>query len=468
MKIGNRTTNLSQAELLIEAGVWEEFINGLSDAEAGMLLYDWDFFARGNQKVPPNMGTDYRVWMFRAGRGAGKTRSASETLRQMIEVAPRIALIAPTAADVRDVLIEGDSGIMSVFPPDQRPFYEPSKRRVTFHNGAMAFAYSAEEPERLRGPQHHWAIGDEPASWPNGEEVLSNLLFGLRLGSTPWVMLTGTPKPLPWLRALSERPDTYTTTGSTYDNLRALAPGFIADILGRYEGTRLGRQEIYAEFLDDTEGALWTEAIIDRARIASFDPSKPWTSLNAYLTAGGYGALIDRRAWRTIVAVDPPGETAECGIVVATAPVQGQAGRDHCVILEDASISGRPEEWGAQVAAAARRWNAERVVVESNQGGDMTRATIQAVDPGLRVEKITAKVGKAARAEPISALYERGWVHHAGFLPMLEAQMSQWVPGVSKSPDRLDALVHAVATLLTEQPTVRSSVRSATSRRIGD
>jgi len=459
-------SRLSQAEALIEAGLMDEFLAGLSEPEALEAMWAWDFWSRPNQRVPDGMGTDYRVWLFRAGRGSGKTRAASETLRLMIEVAPRIALIAPTAADVRDVLIEGDSGIMSVFPPDKRPEYEPSKRRVTFHNGAQAFAYSAEEPERLRGPQHHWAIGDEPASWPHGEEVMSNLLLGLRLGSTPWLMLTGTPKPLPWLRALAARPDTITTTGSTYDNVRNLAPGFIQDILGRYEGTRLGRQEIHAEFLDDTEGALWTEALIDKHRLSTFDPAKPWGTLNAWLTAGGNAAVLDRRAWRTIVAVDPPGETAECGIVVATAPVQGRAGVDHCVILEDASISGRPEEWAGQVVAAARRHGADRVYAESNQGGDMVRAVLHAADPSVRVEKITASVGKAARAEPVSTLYERGLVHHAGFMPHLEAQMCSWVPGVSKSPDRLDALVHAVATLLQEQPNVRASVSSASTRRI--
>ncbi len=446
--------------------MYEEFLGSLSDEEAQILLWDWDFYARPNQQVPDGMGDRYRVWLFRAGRGSGKTRAASETLRRMIDVAPRIALIAPTAADVRDVLIEGESGIMSVFPSEQRPLYEPSKRRVTFHNGAQAFAYSAEEPERLRGPQHHWAIGDEPASWGDGDDVLSNLLFGLRLGSKPWLMLTGTPKPLQWLRRLADRPDTITTTGSTYDNIRNLAPGFIEDILGRYDGTRLGRQEIYAEFLDDVEGALWSMQVLDRNRIASWDTSNPWKSLNDWLTLGGQPALLDRRAWRTIVAVDPPGETAECGIVVAAAPTQARAGVDHCVILDDMSIVGRPEEWGKQVVSALRKWHAEKVMVESNQGGDMVRATIHAVDPNARVEKITARVSKTARAEPISALFERGLVHHIGFFPQLESQMTSWTADQNRSPDRMDALVHAVSTLVSEQTTVRATVMSPTARRI--
>jgi phage terminase large subunit-like protein len=422
----------------------------------------WRLHSRRNQQIPAGMGDRFRVWFFRAGRGAGKTRAAAETVRIMSEHVERIALVGPTAADVRDVIIEGDSGIMSVFPDNERPVYEPSKRRVTFANGSQAFAYSGEEPERLRGPQHGFAVIDEPASMPRGQETLDNLMLGLRLGSTPWVMVTGTPKPLPWLRLLGEREDTITTTGSTFDNERNLAPTFISDVLGRYEGTRLGRQELYAEWLEDTEGALFTQQMLDATRLQTFDTNTPWASL-ALATGTPF---TDRRAWRIIVAVDPPGETAECGIIVACAPVQGRAGVDHVVLLEDASIAGRPEEWGAQVASAARKWNAERVVVESNQGGDMVRATIQAVDQNLRVEKITAKISKAARAEPVSALWERGLVHIAGFLPQLEAQMTAWVPGISKSPDRLDAMVHAVAQLVTEQPTVRASVRSATSRRI--
>jgi phage terminase large subunit-like protein len=454
--------NRSQIDRWRDNGELEGVVAPLDDGEALLFQYLWEVWARGNQKIPDGMGDIFRMWFFRAGRGSGKSRSGAETCRIMCERAERIALIAPTAADVRDVMIEGDSGLLSVFPPDQRPEYEPSKRRVTFHNGARAYAYSGEEPERLRGPQHFWAWVDEPASMPRGRETLDNLLFGLRLGKKPWVMITGTPKPIQWLRELGERADTITTIGSTYDNQRYLAPTFIDDMLGRYEGTRLGRQELYAEWLEDTEGALFTQQMLDATRLQTFDTNTPWASL-ALATGTPF---TDRRAWRIIVAVDPPGETAECGIIVACAPVQGRAGVDHVVLLEDASIAGRPEEWGAQVASAARKWNAERVVVESNQGGDMVRATIQAVDQNLRVEKITAKISKAARAEPVSALWERGLVHIAGFLPQLEAQMVSWVPGVSKSPDRLDAMVHAVAQLVTEQPTVRASVRSATSRRI--
>lgn len=457
---------MSRQQILAAGGKWQEFLEGLNEEEARHLLHDWDYWSRPNQRIPEGMGLQHRVWFFRAGRGAGKTRSGSEAVRRMIEQVDRIALVAPTAADVRDVMIEGDSGIMSVFPDDQRPEYEPSKRRITFHNGARAFAFSAEEPERLRGPQHGFGWVDEPASMPNGEEAMSNLLLGLRLGAAPWLLVTGTPKPVAWLWALASRPDTITTTGSTYDNASNLAPGFIDDILARYEGTRLGRQELYAEWLEDVEGALWTERMIDRGRLAGFDPESPLRAINALLADQGKPAIIDRRAWRIVVGVDPPGETAECGIIVAMAPVQGRAGMDRAVILEDASTAGRPEEWGARVASAARKWRAERVVVESNQGGDMVRATIHAVDPTLRVEKITAKLSKTARAEPISAMYERGLIHHAGFFPLLEAQMTSFVPGEGRSPDRMDALVHCVATLLPPQPMQRASVMSPVNRRI--
>ena len=460
------TIRLSPQQILARGGKWHEFLDSLTEEEAQQLLYSWQYWARPNQLIPDGMGSRYRIWLFRAGRGAGKTRAGAETTRQMIDVSPRIALVAPTAADVRDVMIEGDSGLISVFPSEQRPVYEPSKRRVTFHNGAVATAFSAEEPERLRGPQHHWAWIDEPASMPNGKDALDNLLLGLRLGSSPWAMITGTPKPVRWLRDISDRLDTISTTGSTYDNASNLAPGFIDDVLSRYEGTRLGRQELYAEWLDDIEGAIWTQQIIDETRIPGFDPAQPLKSINAWLSDRGKPAVLDRRMWRIVVGVDPPGETAECGIVVVAAPTQGHAGRDHAVVLEDASTAGRPEEWGARVAATARKWAAERVVVESNQGGDMVRATIHAVDPNLRVEKVVAKQSKASRAEPVSAMYERGYIHHAGFFPMLEAQMTGYIPGESKSPDRMDALVHAISSVLVAKQIQRASVVSAAQRRI--
>lgn len=456
---------MSRADRLIEAGLWTEFYESLSDDDAEAILWDWSFWRRPDQTVPPG---DWSIWQVRAGRGFGKTRTGAETVRERVEtgMSVRIGLIAPTAADGRDVMVEGESGIMAVSPPWNEPKYEPSKRRLTWPNGAVGTVYSAEEPKRLRGPQHDFIWGDEPASWPDGQDVLDNARFGLRIGRDPRMILTGTPQPKPWLIRLWDEPHTLVTTGSLYDNLLNLAPEFVDVIMGRYEGTRLGRQEIWAEVLDDVEGALWAQSMIERTRMDEFDRRHPWTALQEWLALRGAMQPMDRRrSWRTIVAVDPPGETAECGIVVGTAPVNGAAGRDHCVILADESISGRPEEWGAAVVGAIRRWDAQGAYVESNQGGDMVRSTVHAVDPNVVVSKITASESKKARAEPVSALYEKGWVHHLGFHPKLEEQMVTWVANESKSPDRLDALVHAVRELIPDRPVGKTRVSNPATRR---
>jgi phage terminase large subunit-like protein len=462
----------SLAEQLIESGEFETVLNGLPEHKATELLWDWDFWGRPVQQIPETMGAIHAVWLFLAGRGSGKTRTGAEATKKMAEFlgdGGRIALIAPTVADVRDVMIQGESGILSVFSEEEMPEYVPSLRRLNFKNGCVAFTYSAEQPRRLRGPQHHWAWLDEISAANNGEEMFDMMKFGLRLGRHPWAMLTGTPKRLPWLRSLNGEASTVSSKSSTYDNMMNLAPSFIRDIINRYEGTRLGRQELHADFLDDVEGALWTDSILNDGRIASFDMADPWASLNAWLSLGGQpiftGADL-RRPWKVIVAVDPPGETAECGIVVLAAPVKGKSGRDHCVVLADYSRPGRPEEWGQQVANAYRDWNASECVVEKNQGGDMTRSTIHAADPTVNVKKINAVTSKEARASPVSALYEKLFVHHVGFMPLLEAQMTTWVPKEGNSPDRVDADVHGVRWLLPDVPLASASVRSAVDRQI--
>lgn len=456
-------TEMSDAERAIISGEMDTLIAALSPELRAQLKYKWEFWRRPDQIRPPG---GHRFWYTKCGRGWGKTRVGAEETREAIKLTGSIALVGPTTQDIRKFMIEGVSGLHSVFPPDQRPHYEPSKIQVTFHNGAIAGLYTAEEPLRLRGPQHGFAWLDEPASFVHGKDVMDNLRFGLRLGRKPWAVLTGTPKPAVWLREFAAEPVVITTRGTLYDNIHNLAESFIEDILGRYEGTRLGRQEVHGEDLDDIEGALWQEKVLDRNRLATFDPADPLASINAWLLDQGRKPIKRTNVWRTIVAVDPPGETAECGIVVVTAPTQGRSGVDHAVVLEDASLSGPPERWGKQVASTARRWNAERVYVESNQGGDMTRATIHAVDPTIRVEKITAKISKGARAEPVSALYERGLVHHAGFFPLLESQMVSWVPGEGKSPDRIDACIHGIASLLIARSSFGSTVQSAVDRRI--
>jgi phage terminase large subunit-like protein len=452
---------LSQAQITALRPDYHEWVEALDGSERQALLYRWGFWRRPSQAIPAGMGPAYRTWMVRAGRGYGKTRTGSETTRQMKNRVRRIALIGRTAADVRDVMIEGESGILATAPPWDRPKYEPSKRRVLWDNGALATAYAAEEPDALRGPQHEWAWGDEPASWKYGQETFDNLLFGLRLGRAPWAMLTGTPKPVQWLRDLTSRDDCVTTTGTTYDNAGNLAPTFLADMLGRYEGTRLGRQELHAQWLDDVEGSLWKMATLDRNRMRHWSPDKPWTSLNEWLFANGQPMIVnDRRPWRIIMAVDPPGTTAECGIVVGAFPDGGVQGRDHGVILDDSSTAGAPEVWGKAVADAYRRWGVSVCYVENNQGGEMCRSTIHVADRDVNVQTIHADESKTARAEPIAALDANGWLHHVGVFGMLEAQMTTWVPGEGKSPDRIDARVHVVREGLKVREVPKSSVQS--------
>lgn len=461
----------SEAERMAITVGWERFIDSLTAAEQLALLFQWEFWCRPSQQRPPGLGVVNRVWYAKAGRGYGKTRIGSEETRKQIEVCSRIAIVAGTAADARDVMIEGESGIMSVFPRTQRPNYQPSKRRIEFYNGAIGTTYSAEEPERLRGPQHEWAWVDEPASMQYGQAAFDNLMLGLRIGSGPWALLTGTPKPLLWLRELQKDEATVVTRGSTYENIGNLAAFFIRDVLARYEGTRLGAQELYAEDLEDVEGAFWTASVIELGRIMQWLPMSPWPSLVAGLTverrtAMGFGPFAlapgERRPWVTMIGVDPPGETAECGIVVGTAPKHGRANHDHAVILADESIAGTPEVWGARVVEAYRKHNADGIVVEKNQGGDMVRSTIHAVDPTVKVEKITAEDSKSDRAEPVATLYARGWVHHYGHLGLLESQQTTWVPGEGKSPDRLDACVHLVNKLLNVKPLGRATVHAPT------
>jgi phage terminase large subunit-like protein len=452
----------SRADRLAEAGRLAELFQALDDDEAAALAFDWEFWRRPEQAIPEG---DWDVWSIRAGRGFGKTRTGAETVRELARRSTTglLGAIAPTSGDARDVLVEGESGLLAISPPWDRPKYEPSKRRVTWNNGARMTLFSGEEPDRLRGPQHEVVWIDEPASMPLGEETVDNARLGLRLGQAPRLIMTGTPRRRPWMRRLEEEAGSVVTTGSTYENLRNLAPTFIKVILGRYEGTRLGRQELHAEYLDDVEGALWTLDTIESNRFVEWNADSPDLALRSALMKNGCEQPPpDRRRWRTIVAVDPPAETAECGISVGSAPIKGRAGIDHAVILADESASGRPEEWGQAVVAAARRWGAEAVYVEANQGGDMCRATIHAVDPSVVVKKITASVSKHARAEPVAALDERGWIHHVGVFPTLEDQMTSWVSGESRSPDRLDARVHLVRELLQDRGSGRGKIGSIT------
>lgn len=401
----------------------------LPEPELQALEYEWDFFARRNQLQPEGA---WRTWLVLAGRGFGKTRTGAEAVRAWVESGRygRIALVAPTAADARDVMVEGESGLMAICPPWNKPRYEPSKRRLTWPNGAQATAFSADEPERLRGPQHDGAWCDELASW-NYPEAWDMLMFGLRLGSDPRVVVTTTPKPLPLIRELLKAKSTVVTRGSTYENRANLAPAFLSEIVTKYEGTRLGRQELNAELLDDVPGALWTRAMIDAAQ------------------RDAHGDLA-----RVVIGVDPAvsasDDSDETGIVAAGIEYEGAG-----VVLGDYSCRVSPQEWAQRAVNAFWYHQADCIVAEANNGGDMVRATIATVDPRVPVELVHASRGKAIRAEPASALYEQGRVKHlrAAKLETLEDQMCSFAPGTKmKSPDRMDALVWALWKLFIDGP----------------
>ncbi len=407
-------------------------IASLSQAEARALLYDWPFWARSSQLPPEG---DWRVWLLLAGRGFGKTRTGAELVRARVTTgtARRVALVAPTAADARDVMVEGESGILAISPASNRPRYEPSKRRVSWPNGAIATLYSADEPERLRGPQHDTAWCDELASW-RYPEAWDMLMLGMRLGVDPRVVVTTTPRPTKLVRTLAADRTVAMTGGTTYENRANLAPEFIEQIVRKYEGTRLGRQEIEAEMLEDEPGGLWNRGLIEAARVRTAP-----------------------ELMRIVVAIDPAassGENAdETGIIVA-----GKDGQGHGWVLADLSGRYAPAEWAKAAIAAYHAHGADRIVAEVNNGGEMVEATLRVTDPNLAFAAVHASRGKVIRAEPVAALYEQGRVHHLGAFAQLEDQMCSLSrmghePSAVRrgcSPDRVDALVWALTDLLVE------------------
>ena len=389
--------------------------------------YVWDRDGRARiEQVEPE--GEWAVWLLMAGRGFGKTRAGAEWVRERISggESRRVALVAPTPDDVRNVMVEGVSGLLRVSPPWFMPKYEPSKRKLTWPNGATALGFSSYEPDRLRGPQFDTAWCDELASWKNARETWDNLQFGLRLGETPRCAVTTTPKPINLLRELKDREDVMVTRGSTYENRENLASEYIEHIRRRYEGTRTGRQEIYAELLDESESALWKRDWIEVTRVRE----APELS-------------------RVVVAVDPAvssrSSSSETGIVVAGADENG-----HAYVLEDASGQMSPDGWARRAIGMLDKYGADRIIGESNNGGDLVEHTVRTAyeDRIVPHKSVHASRGKYVRAEPVSALYEQGKVHHVGGLDSLEDQMCIWSPGSDGSSDRLDALVWAVTELL--------------------
>jgi phage terminase large subunit-like protein len=391
---------------------------------------------RRREQMPP--AGEWRVWLILAGRGWGKTRTGAEWVIDRVEDgAERVALVGPTAADVRDVMVEGESGLMAIAPDDMEANYEPSKRRITFANGAICTTYSADEPDRLRGPQHDAAWCDELAAW-RYPEAWDQLQFGLRLGLDPRCIVTTTPRPTKEVRDLILAEKTVVTRGSTFDNADNLAPAFLERVMQRYEGTRLGRQELYAEILDDVPGALWTREMLDHA-IAGYPKEDPEMT-------------------KLVVAIDPAitsGEDSdETGIIVA--------GRDTGAgyVLADLTCRMTPDGWARHAIAAYHEYGADRIVAEANQGGDMVKTVLKTVDPRVPVKLVHATRGKRVRAEPVAALYEQGRVFHAGVFSELEDQLVTWTPDSPKSPDRLDALVWALTEIDLASPGKVRGVRA--------
>jgi phage terminase large subunit-like protein len=403
-----------------QANTWRPFYCRIPDCD-GKPHDDWLWnHARKDQRPPTD--PDWLVWLLMSGRGAGKTRSGAEYVHRLTERYPRIALIAPTGPDLRDTLVEGESGILTISPPGKRPLWEPSKKRLTFPNGAIASGFSAEEPDRLRGPEHYAAWLDEPAFYPLIEAVWDNLLFGLRLGPRPHIVCTTTPKPKPWLKALLKDPRTRLSRVSTYANLENLSPIFAERIIGKYEGTRLGRQELHAELLEDVEGALWNAALIQEDRVAQH----PELS-------------------RIVVAIDPAGSSKdsadETGIVVA-----GRS-NGHYYPIADRSGHYSPSGWARAAMSAYEEFSADAIVGETNYGGEMVEDTLRSQGFDFRFKGVHAKKSKRLRAEPIVGLYEQHKVHHVGEFVDMEGEMTEWVPDEGDSPNRLDALVYAITEL---------------------
>jgi phage terminase large subunit-like protein len=406
-----------------------------------VLQYDWQLFGRPKQQRPDG---DWRTWLILAGRGWGKTRTGAEAVREWAkeDSRARIALVARTAGDVRDTMIEGESGILAISPPWERPKWEPSKRRLTWPNGAQATTFSADTPNALRGPQHHKAWADELASWDD-PDAWDQLMFGLRLGNNPQAIVTTTPRPTPIIRELvaqaTESLDVRITGGSTYENRANLARAFIDRIVRKYEGTRLGRQELYAEVLGETPGALWNRLLWDQAR---------WR--------GAMPAL--RRivvACDPAVSNDPESGSNETGIVVAGVAAiewvrRGEKVReDHGFLLDDLSGFHSADGWANVLVNACRHHKADLIVAEVNNGGDLVERNIRTVWSSAPYKAVHATRGKRIRAEPASALFEQNRVHVVGGMPQLEDQSCTWSPDSGEpSPDRMDAMVWALTELM--------------------
>lgn len=433
-----RETSAQKRDKLYEALLAEK-------ARRAAAQHDYDWRNVGGCKLPQGRGEGqcdkharpeqiapdwaWRTWLLLAGRGFGKTRCGAEWVREQVKTSKYVNLVGATADDARDIQIEGETGLLQICPKGERPVYLPSKRRLEWPNGAISLIFTADEPERMRGKQHEKLWLDELAAWKYPESY-DQAMLGLRLGQRPQVVITTTPKPTRLIKEIKDNPTTHVTRGTTYDNRANLAPEFFADIVKKYEGTRMGRQELNAEILTDNPNALWSRDMIDKGRIQP----------------GACPKLA-----RVVVAIDPAVTSNEdsdlTGIVVV-----GKF-KDECFVLEDCSLSASPDAWAKRAIRAYTQHEADRIVAETNNGGDLVEAVLRTVNRSVPYRKVHASRGKQIRAEPVAALYEQGKVHHVGSLPMLEDEMCDYDPTLAqKSPDRMDALVWAVSEL-TQGPT---------------
>ena len=412
----------------------EAFLDDLSDEAIGALPYVFEFWALDHQLPPEG---DWKTWVILGGRGAGKTRAGTEWVRAEVEGSRptdpgrsrRVALVGETLDQVREVMVMGESGIVACSPPDRTPTWEATRKRLVWPNGAIAQAFSAHEPESLRGPQFDAAWVDELAKWKKAEDAWDMLQFGLRLGDTPRQVVTTTPRNVSVLKRILDLPSTVTTHAPTEANRAYLAKSFLEEVRVRYAGTRLGRQELDGVLLADTEGALWTQEMLVACQIDAAPKMN-----------------------RVVVAVDPPvtghAGSDECGIVVVGACTEGQPQEWQAVVLEDASVrAASPQGWAEAALDAMARHGADRLVAEVNQGGDLVETIVRQIDPVVPFRAVRATRGKAARAEPVAALYEQGRIKHMRGLGTLEDQMVQMTQqGFTGqgSPDRVDALVWAL------------------------
>ncbi|MDQ1326686.1 MAG: hypothetical protein QG564_1814 [Campylobacterota bacterium] len=411
---------LSKRQLFQQLSKEEQIrrIMKMSDDEAEKLFYDWDWNARPQQRTPDG---DWMIWLVMAGRGFGKTRVGAEWIKEQVKTNKYVNLIGATSDDAKQIMVQGESGILSVCDRWDRPTFKNGQ--LYWPNGAISLIFSAEEPDRMRGKQHMKLWADELAAW-RYPDAWDQVFLGLRLGKNPQACITTTPRPTKLIKDLIKEKSTIITRGSTFDNKNNLAPSFLNKIIDKYEGTRLGRQEIYAEVLEENENALWTLKQIDDLRVENYDSFS-----------------------RIVVAIDPAvtssAEADFTGIVVA-----GKGEDGHYYIIKDLTVLAKPADWARVAINAYYDYKADRIIAETNNGGDMIEDIIRNLDGNVSYKKVTATRGKILRAEPISALYEQGKVHHIGMFGKLEDQMVNYTGDTKqKSPDRLDALVWALTEL---------------------